>query len=429
MRKLSLLLFASAICAPASAQTLQEAVGSAYRSNPAIQEARLALDAAREDIRQARADYLPQVDAVAEFGTSNRVEDRPVAPLHTDQDLDPATTSIRAAEQVYAGGRRSAQSRLARATVASAEQNLRSVEQDIVFDAVTAYAGLLRETQIVRIRRDNATRLTEYLRVTQRRLDVGDVSRTDLSQAQARLARAQAGEVSALAELEQTRASFEAITGITPAGLSPLPPPPALPETLDQALANAEAAHPALLQAARDVEAARARIGIERAALLPEVSVIARVDQAEDQNLAGDQIENAGVSARFAMRLYDGGMARSRVRQSRLGVEQAEQREEAVRREIAANVVTAWHDAAATRRLVEAARVQLEADEAAMLGVSREQGLGLRSTLDVLNAQQELLDSQLALARAEHDAFVSAYALLASVGALGPTVVDTGVAP
>jgi outer membrane protein len=419
-------MFVLSVCvwAPASAyaQTLQDAAAAAYRNNPTMAEARLGVRAARENRVQARAGYLPQIDATAEYGV-RRSETDEVNPLgganfHREEDLTPGSASLRAVGEIYTGGRRRAQSQQARASVNSAQEGLRLAEQRVLLATVTAYSDVLRDEEIVRIRRSYTEGLGEDLHGAQRRLDVGDVTRTDVAQAQARLARAEAGELVAQANLQGSRGNYEAVVGEAPGTLAPVPAPPAVPGALDEALQNAERANPRLLQARLDEESARAQVGIERSALRPDVAVIGALNHADNQSAIDDRSDSAQLTARLAVPLYEGGFNSSRVRQSRINVERAQQRTESLRREILSDVVSAWHDLAAARQVVDAARVQLQADEAALSGVRREQGLGLRSTLDVLNAQQELLDSRLSLARAERDAFVGAFELLTAIGAL-----------
>ena len=404
----------------ARAETLEDAVAAAYRNNPTLAEARLSVRSASEQRLQARANYRPQVDFTADYVVRRlETESRGLFGLSaTQQDLSGRNVVFRGVQRIYSGGRRRAQSDQARAELGSAQEGLRLAEQEVLLRTITAYAGVLRDQESVRIRGAFAEGLAQDLRGTQRRLDVGDVTRTDLSQSQARLARAQAGEVIARADLEGSRATYEAIVGETPTELAPLETPPLPPASLEEAVAEAEDANPRLLQSRQEIASARARAGIERSGLEPNIDVIGSVNYAEDLSQEGDLSQGAQVTARFSVPLYEGGFLESRVRQSRIDVQRAEQRTEALRRQVVANVVSTWHDLNAAVQGVSAARVQLEADEAALHGVRREQGVGLRSTLDVLNAQQELLDSQLSLVRAEHDAYLGVFQLLLAMGAL-----------
>lgn len=404
----------------ARAETLEDAIAAAYRNNPTLAEARLSVRSASEERAQAHATYLPQVDFTADYVVRRlETEGRGIFGFSaTQHDLSGRNLSLRGVQGIYRGGRRRAQSDQARAAFGRAQEGLRQAEQEVLLRTIAAYADVLRDLEAGRIRSAFSEALAQDLRGTQRRLDVGDVTRTDLSQSQARLARARAGEVIARADLEGSRATYEAIVGESPMQLAPLDPAPLPPASLEEAVAEAERANPRLLQSKEEEASARAQVGIERATLEPNLNVIGSVNYAEDLSSEGDLSQGAQLTARLSVPLYEGGFGASRIRQSRIDVQRAEQRTEAVRRQVVANVVSAWHDLDAAVQVMSAARVQLAADEAALNGVRREQGVGLRSTLDVLNAQQELLDSQLSVVRAEHDAYLGVFQVLAAMGAL-----------
>lgn len=408
------------VVAPASAETLEDAIIAAYANNPTLEEARLAVRAAHEDENQARAAYFPRVDFTGDYNMRHLEADEPsiFGLSHREVDLAGRTLSLRAVADLYSGGRRHAQDTIAEASVGGAREALRAAEQEVMLRTITAYANVLREEEALRIRQSYVEALEQDLHGAQRRLDVGDVTRTDVAQAQARLARAQAGEAVARSTLEGSRAVFEAIVGFAPGALAPTDAPPNVGVNLDEALASAERINPDLLQA-RQVEAgARGRVGVERSALEPQVGVISSYDFAEERSDPRDFSQGSTVTARISVPLFEGGYGRARIRQSQINVERAEQRTESQRRQIMADVVTRWHDLESSRRVVDAARIQLEADEAALEGVRREQGIGLRDTLDVLNAQQELLDSRLSFVQAERNAYVGVFELLQAMGAL-----------
>jgi outer membrane protein len=286
-----------------------------------------------------------------------------------------------------------------------------------------------RDDEIVRLREDHVASLDEQLRATSRRLDVGDVSRTDLAQAQSRLAGARAALASARSDLEGARARFLEVVGEPAVDLIAPPSSPDLPYSLDAAIADAEATHPLILQAKQSVDASRARVSIERAATRPHVTFEARRDRYEDSDF-DNQIEDAeSAVAQVSIPLFEGGFASSRTRQSRVNVSRAEAVVEAQRREVVAGVVSAWNELIASRQVVEAAREQVAASEAALSGAEREQGLGLRSTIDVLDAVRERQEAQIALARAEAQAGASSYVLRASMGVLTLDAASESVAP
>lgn len=417
----ALFAFGACVIAPtARAETLEDALASAFSNNPTLVDARLGVRAAREDRRQAIAGYYPQVDFSIDF-TDRLLETRQRS-LFGISDvvdvLDNRNIALRAVQRLYSGGRRPAEVSQAEAGISGAQEGVRRAEQDVLLRTIRAYADVLRDQEDLRIREEFADSLAQDLHGTQRRLDVGDVTRTDLSQSQARYARALAGVAQSRAQLEQSRATYEAVVGNQPGELAPLSAPPAPPLSLQDASAEAEAVNPDLLQARYDARGARAQVAAERSSLEPTIDLLGTLNYGSEVSQAGDLSQSAQITARVSVPLFEGGFYQSRVRQGQVAVERADQRTESARRAVRANVASAWYALDAAAEVVEAAHAQLTADETAIEGVRREQGVGLRSTLDVLNAQQELLDSQLGVVRAERDGYVAVFELFSAMGVL-----------
>lgn len=408
-------LLLPAIPAAAWADTLADALVAAHHSNPTLEEARLAVRAAHEDRVQARAAYMPSLDVSATAGTQDTETN--LGPIHQDVELNPSSAGVRLTQQLYTGGRRDGQTRLARASVDSANQGLRATEQNVLLAAVQAYVNLQRDEQVVELREQHVQGLMEQLNGTRRRLQVGEVSRTDVAQAETRLAGARAALAQARSDVEGSRARYIEIVGVAPQDLAPAPAP-ALPETLDFAMRQAEANHPELLQSQSGERAARARVTIERSALLPQVSVTGRYDEFDSRQIQDAREDQTSAVAQFSVPLFEGGYAWSRTHQSQINVQRAIARTEAQRRQVMSGVVTAWNEVTAGRAVVDAAHEQEDASQSALSGVERERGLGLRSTLDVLNAEEEWLNARIAVARAEADSTFAGYNLLAATGAL-----------
>lgn len=404
----------------AVAETLEDALIAAHENNPNLEEARLAVRAAREDRAQAISSYLPSVGVTGSAGVQ-RVEsdtDGLFGPTTSQATIEPTTATAQVSQQLFTGFRRSGQSRLADANIASAQEGLRSRAQDVLLAAVDAYVGVLRDEEIVRLREEHVESLGRLLAGTQRRLDVGEVSRTDVAQARARLAGARANLARSQADLETSQARYIAIVGAPPRSLTPVAALPQTPHSLEAAIDQAENTHPDLGRAESAERAARAQVTIERAALLPQVSLIGRADENRDFSISESRRESASAVAQFSMPLFEGGYAYSRTRQSRINVGRAQQRTEAQRREVVANVTSAWSNLRANREILSVADEQVEATAVAVEGAERERGYGLRSTLDVLDAEEEARNAQIARARANADAVIASYALLAATGAL-----------
>lgn len=418
----SLAFVAPAAIAPcvACADTLEDALVAAHANNPNLEEARLAVRAAREERAQAVATYLPTLGISGSTGIQNVESDtNGIFGPSTNQDqLRPSTGVAQVTQQLFTGFRRSGQSRLADANIAGAREGLRSREQDVLLATVNVYVGVLRDQEILRLREEHVEGLNRLLSGTRRRLDVGEVSRTDVAQAQTRLAGARAALARARADLESSQARYIAIVGRPPQGLTPVTALPQTPHSLEEAVHLADDRHPDLARAQQAERAARAQVTIERSALLPQVSLVGRAEENRDFSTSESRRESSSAVAQFSMPLFEGGYAWSRTRQGRINVDRAEARTEAQRREIIANVSGAWSDLAASRDILAAANEQVEASAIAVEGAERERGYGLRSTLDVLDAEEEARNAQIGRVRANADSVVTSYALLAATGAL-----------
>ncbi len=411
------LLFAPDI---ATADTLEGVLAAAAENNPNLEEARLGVRSAREDRVQARAGYLPSLTVSGSYGIEElEVETTSIfGPSTTETELNPSTTSVELNQPLLTGGRRRGTSRLARASVDNAREVLRATEQEVLLAAVEAYVSVRRDEEILRLNEAHVIGLMRQLAGTQRRLEVGEVSRTDVAQAETRLAGARASLARAQAELERTRARYEEITGLAPHALEPIEELPALPESLQDALLLAQSNHPDLGRARANEGAARARVTIERAALFPQMSIVGRYDRSEESSFENDRREGPSAVARFSMPLFEGGLAWSRAYQGRINVRRAEALTEAQRRQITTEVIAAWNDLVAAREILDAAAEQVRASELALIGAERERGLGMRSTLDVLDAEEEARNARVNHARAEANALLSVFVLTAATGRL-----------
>jgi outer membrane protein len=404
----------------AHADTIVDAMTSAYHNNPTLDQARLAVRAAREDRVQARAGYLPQVSLNGSYGYQDYTVRTPspfFGTITQTQQLHPETESAQVTQQVFTGGRLSGQSQLAHASVDGARNTLRSTEQQVLLAAADTFLSVQRDERIVSLREQDVQALTRQLTGTQRRLDVGEVSRTDLAQVQTRLAGANSALAQARADLDRSRAQYLQVIGSEAHDLQP-PTIPALPQTEEEAIHLAQTSHPDLLRARSDERAARARTTIERSGLYPQVSVAGRYDHFNQSNFADQERDGTSATVNLSVPLYEGGYYSSRVRQSRINEARADARVEEQRRQAIANATSAWSDYIAFQNVVTAARDQVTAAQEALSGAERERGLGLRSTLDVLNAEEEYRSAEVNLARAEAAAALSAYTLLADTGLL-----------
>lgn len=411
-------LAVAAFAAPnvAYAESLADALAAAYRNNPTLEAARLGAASADENTAQARAAYLPTLDATASAGVrDNEVSAGGVTDSETSE---PRTAGIIAQQALYTGGFRNAQTRAARASVDRSREALRATEQDVLLDVISAYVDVRRDEEFVRIRGTDVELLERQLEEARARFEVGDVTLTDVSQAEARLAGSRSGLSEAQASLEASRGRYVQVVGEAPGALEAPPPAPALPETLNDAAEQALEFNPFVRDSAANERAAAAQTGIERSALRPQLSAVARWDQSEDSSGPDLRNEGASATAQLTVPLFEGGFARSRVRQSRLEEQRAQSLTEETRRAVISQLTEAWNNHLSAERVVFSSQEQVRANRMAFEGAQEERSVGLRTTLDVLNAQQELLNSALAVVRAERDAYVATHAVLAAIGLL-----------
>ncbi|MBL8559828.1 MAG: TolC family outer membrane protein [Hyphomonadaceae bacterium] len=422
MRMILTALLAAAGLAPgaAAADTLADALAAAYKTNPTLDGARQQARQADESFAQARAGFLPQVGITGSYGSQLRITETEtfLGTQRSKNTFEPQNATITASQSLFEGGRRVAQLGQANAQIAGAQEGLRSTEQQVLLQVIAVYVDVRRDEEVVRIRENNVSLLERQLQAAKDRFEVGEITRTDVAQAQARLAGAQAGLAAARSDLAASRAEYMRIVGTQPGALEPAPAVAGVPENLDEAVAVALDSNPDLRRFKQNERAAREQVRIARADLLPQVSVFGRMARDIEPSGPGIETESQVAAAQVTIPLFEGGFARSRTRSARLGVLRAESQTEEVRRSVVSQTTSAWNDFAAAQRVIEASREQVRANELALEGVEQEQQVGLRTTLDVLDAQQELLDSQLAVTRAERDAYVAAHGLLLSIGKL-----------
>jgi len=408
----------------ASAQTLEEAMAHAYNSNPTLQAQRASLRVADEGRVQARSAMFPTVSAnasIAQQSTESSstfvINNVPVT-SSSESDATPKNYSISATQSLYRGGRTSGAIDQATAQIMAARETLRATEQAVLVDTVTAFMDVRRDTEVVNIRRNNVEVLSQQLQAARDRFEVGEVTRTDVSQAEARMSGAQAEFSAAQAQLAASRAAYERVTGQPAASLSEPPALPNLPEGLAEAAEMAFQYSPQLLAAQYAEEAARHGVQVARGAMMPEVSLQATASAARDSNFTGDTRDTTSVVGRVTMPIFTGGLNRSRVRASIAQEDQARHQVNEARRQVTESVTNAWAGYVTSLAVIESSRQAVRANEIALDGVQQEAFVGLRTTLDVLNAEQELLNARLTLVTAERDSYVAAYRLMQAMGQL-----------
>jgi outer membrane protein len=409
---------------PAASQTLQEALALAYANNPALQAARAQLRSVDENVPQALAGWRPTVQVTGAVGQSTGSTVGSLPPTNTTRTNSPwrsrdtVSTQASVSQPLYRGGRTTAQTRRAENQVLAQRARLYATEQQVLQDTVNAYVAVIRDQEEVRLNTNNEQVLTRQLQATNERFRVGEITRTDVAQAESRLARARALRAQAEGRLQTSRATFTRLVGQPPQVLTP-------PQPLRTAATSARGAadlavqnNPNVVAALFDEAAARDQIDIQMSALLPQVSLNASSFRNDNQTTDGLRQNGHSVTANLTVPLYQGGAEYAAVRQARQQAQQARQIVEDQRRSAAQQATQAYETFMTARAQVDSVRAQIRAAEIALDGVQREAVVGSRTTLDVLNAEQELLDARVSLVRALADVITASHTVAAAVGRL-----------
>jgi|SRR5271165_249452 len=417
----------------AGAETMNGALVKAYLTNPDINSQRATVRQTDENVPTANAGYLPKVSAVGTAGVqhANGNEIIPSSPeVRYATGAYPRSYGVQASETVFDGYQTINKIRGAESDVLAARETLRNTEQTTLLSGVQAYMDVLQNSAIVDLDRNNVDVLKEQLRETKDRFTVGEVTRTDVAQAEASLASANATLLSDQAVLEASVATYRQVIGDEPKTLAPVKPiVRPLPSTLPEAVNISQVEHPAIVAQEHGVDAALLSIKIAEGALYPQASVSAQVTQAYDVNSTpGMRQFSAQILGQLTIPIYQGGGEYAAIRQSKESLTVQELKADSTRDQIRQNVVASWGRYQAAIGVVKAARASVAANEVALAGVREEAKVGQRTTLDVLNAQQALLSARTQLVRAEHDQVVFSYALLSAVGRLNVPTLGLAVA-
>ncbi len=411
---------AATLATPLRADTLSDALVKAYQTSPLLASSQAGLRAQDEAVPQARAMKRPQISASASagVGASTRLP---------GETTDVYRAALDASLVIYDHGQTAAAIEAARYNVAAARADLTSVEQSVLFAAVSAYMDVRRDLEFLRIARSDVRVLEEQLRAANNRFEVGEVTRTDVSLTEARLAESRATLASAVGNVALSREAYQAAVGVEPNDLAPPPPAPSLPVTMQESVALALRLNPVIVSAQFLERAAIADFDRARAADGPEISITGSVgyDGNDRLNQGDDVTGEVGIGAQIP--LYTGGLNSSLIRQAQSIVERRKFEVQEAGRDVNQQVNSAWIQIEVAQASIVANRRQLEAARVAFEGVSEEARLGARSTLDVLDSDQDRLEAEAEVVRAQRDAYVAAYALLQAVGLLTVEHLDLGI--
>ena len=414
----TLLLVVSALAAPTAADTLPDAIASAYATNPEIAAQRATVREIDEQVPQALSATRPTLSPTASL-TEN---------LNQSFGDSYRTFSIggTVSQAVYRGGRTRAAVSAGEQRIEAARQRLRSAENRVIVGVVTAYADVIRTARVVALNENNVRVLQRQLQASQDRFQVGDLTRTDVAQSEARLAAARSQLIGAQGQALAANQAYLRVVGRPPARLEPLPALPAFPDTVARVVDEAQANAPDLLAARYDEAAARQDVRGVKAERLPFVGLQAGIQyQALNGPAIGAAAQRGGFSAsgvfpvagvQLSVPLFTGGVTASRVRAAQAAQSTRLEEIGVIARQVVEAATNGLQGVAVARGQIVASRVQVSANTLALEGVRQENQVGSRTVLEVLNAEQELLSSQVTLQQAVRDEYVAAFTLLSALG-------------
>jgi outer membrane protein len=426
------LMLALADSVPVVADTIEAALVRSYQNNPQLNAQRASVRFTDENVPQALSGYRPKIALTASAGTqytdTNSTQGGSANTLVRSEFHGvnpPRAVGLTVTQTLFNGNQTANKTRAAESQVSGAREGLRVLEESVLLSAATIYMDYLRDAAILEVQKSNTRVLEQTLKQTQDRFNVGEVTRTDVAQSEAQLAAGRTQQLAAEATLTTTRSNFRRIIGNEPEALAPGSPvdrylPASLPSAVEVSLME----NPNVTAAMFGIDVNFLQVKVNEGALLPTVTLQASAQQSYEQTLTTFRAFGASAIAQVSVPVYQGGAEYSLIRQSKETLAQQRLVLEQTRDATRANTVTAWGQLVAGRAQVSSAQSQVTASEIALNGVREEAKAGQRTTLDVLNAQQALVNARVALVTAQHDRVVASYAVLSAVGRLSPQVLN-----
>jgi outer membrane protein len=414
---------------PVMADTIEAALVRSYQNNPQLNAQRAAVRGTDENVPQALSGYRPKVAVTASAGYqySDSLTNQQLGGVVVPQSLvgtnPPRSVGATVTQTLYNGQQTANRTRAAEGQVSAAREGLRILEETVLLSAASIYMDYLRDAAIVEVQRSNTRVLEQTLKQTQDRFNVGEVTRTDVAQSEAQLAAGRTQQLTAESNLVTTRANFRRIIGNEPEQLAAASPvdrylPTLLPRAIDLGLME----NPNVTAAMYGIDVSFLGVKVAEGALFPTVSLQASIQQTYETTLTLYRSFNASATAQITVPVYQGGAEYSLIRQSKETLAQQRLNLEQVRDQTRATIAQAWGQLQAAKSQVSSAQSQVTASETALNGVREEARVGQRTTLDVLNAQQALVNARVALVTAQHDRVVASYSVLSAIGRLSPQV-------
>jgi outer membrane protein len=421
----------------ATAETLETALAKAYENNPQLNAERATVRQADENVAQAMAGYRPSIAGTATLGTqytdttvvvpqpNQAPTGGPANSGGTNQTATfrgrttPRGAGLNFSQSLFDGHQTGNRVRAADEQVMAARESMRAVEQSVLLSAAMAYMDYLKELAIVQVQESNVRILTRTLSDGQGRYKAGDITRTQLWQIEAQLAAGQASLHEVRSQLMAAAANYRRIVGVPPSDLSPASPADRLlPRDLPAAVEQSFIKNPMVTAAGYGVDVAVLQIKIAEGGLFPTIALQGNVQAYEEQNILTPRLFSGTLALGVTVPLYQGGKEFSAIRQKKEAAVQQRFSLDQVRDQVRANVTQFWGQHDASRSRTEAAERQVKAAESALNGVNGEARAGQATTLDVLTAQQALVNARVSLVSAQRDRIVTSYSLLSAIGAL-----------
>lgn len=406
----------------AHAQSISQALAAAYDHAPDLQAAVIDAKSSAERIVQAKSGMMPNISASVTGGYGSSLVGGSWSP-----GASSLSTSLEYGQNFFDGGATAAQVEAARAGAEVAELQIRTTEQTVLYQVVQAYLNVLGGRELLALRQENINFFQAQLQSAQDRLDVGEGTRIDVAQAQARLAQVQAAYQASVGTLQSAEATFQRLVGVRPQNLSRSHNFTGLiPRSLDAALAEAETGHPGILLAKAGIRAAQAGVDVAQAGFGPTAGISGSVGSTWTGPAGGARDGlTAQVGFRITVPIYSGGRTGSALRQANLGQIKSEVDAMSAYDQIREAVIAAWAGIQSADAQINAAQAGVSSSNTVLDGVIQERDLGTRTTLDVLNAQADLTSARESLITASSNKVLASFALLSATGRL--TATDLGL--
>ncbi len=425
------ILLLSVVCFAFSvnAKTLNDVLDYTYANSWSINAERAGQRATDENVAIAKSGFRPQIAATGSIGRSYNKNKYDATLGTTEMYQNPDDVSVQLRQSVFSGlstvqavNAAKSQSRAGRAGLAGTEQN-------VLLEAVSAYMNVVQDTAVLGLRENNEKVLKQHLKSYRQRYRVGDLTRTDVAQSEARAEGATAARIAAEGNLKVSQADFFSVVGLEPENLEDMVDfGYQLPPTLDAAIEEAMDQNPQIKAAKYAKDAASYNVKSQKGALLPQVDVTAAAGRQNEQ-MTLDRADYWQVKANLTLPIYSAGADYAMIRQARQNENRAKILWDKTVQDVRAGVISAWEYYTASQAQLASIQAQIKASKMALDGVIREAKVGSRTVLDVLDAEQEHLDNQVSLVRTHRDAIVSGYALLAAIGRLNPKELGLSVEP